>query len=82
VAGEAITQLASSINESAQITNQIAITAQQQLTGMDQLTIAIENIKVAATQNMNSTKQAEIAAQTLHSLGQRLKASITRYKVS
>jgi methyl-accepting chemotaxis protein len=80
-AGEAIAQLADSIDESAQAASQIAVSAQQQLAGMNQLGQAMENIKIATTQNAESTKQAEAAANNLHGLGQRLGELTGRYKV-
>ncbi len=48
---------------------------------MEQLTLAMENIKVATTQNMASTKQAESAAHNLHTLGQKLKELVKHYRV-
>jgi methyl-accepting chemotaxis protein len=68
-AGEAIRMLAESITEAAQAATQIAASSQQQLVGMDQVALAMENIKQASTQNVASTKQAESAAQNLHELG-------------
>ena len=80
-AGEAIRQLAESMAESAQAASQIAVWAQQELAGMDQLALATENIKLATTQNVDSTRQAETAAHNLHGLGQRLQALVGRYKL-
>jgi methyl-accepting chemotaxis protein len=80
-AGDAIRQLTESIGESASAASQIAVSAQQQLAGMDQLAQAMENIKVSTTQNMQSTRQAETAAHRLHELGQKLKELVGRYKV-
>lgn len=80
-AGDAIRQLAESIAESAQAASQIAVSAQQQLAGMDQLALATENIKLATTQNLDSTRQAETAAHNLHGLGQKLQALVGRYKL-
>jgi methyl-accepting chemotaxis protein len=67
---------AESIAESAQAATQIAASGQQQLVGMDQVAIAMENIKQATTQNVAGTKQAEQAAQNLNALGGRLRALI------
>jgi methyl-accepting chemotaxis protein len=80
-AGEAIRQLTDSIGENAFAASQIAVSAQQQLVGVDQLALAMENIKESTTQNMESTRQAELAAHNLHELGQRLKGLVERYKV-
>ena len=70
--GESIRLLAESINEAAQAATQIAASSQQQMVGMDQVALAMENIKQASTQNVAGTKQAEAAAQGLHELGVRL----------
>lgn len=80
-AGEAIQRLADSIAESASAASQIAVSAQQQMVGMDQLAQAMGNIRTATTQNMDSTRQAEIAAHQLHELGVRLKSMAGLFKV-
>ncbi len=80
-AAEAIRLLADSISEAAQAATQIAASSQQQLAGMDQVTLAMENIKVASTQNMAGTKQAEQAAQGLTGLAHRLSSMIESQKV-
>lgn len=70
--GESIRLLAESISEAAQAATQIAASSQQQMVGMDQVVMAMESIKQASTQNVAGTRQAEVAAQGLHELGQRL----------
>ncbi|MBT0959562.1 HAMP domain-containing methyl-accepting chemotaxis protein [Denitromonas iodatirespirans] len=80
-AGEAIRQLADSIDDSAQAASQIAVSAQQQLAGMDQLAEATANIRVATAQNLDSTRQAETAAHNLNELGQTLKRQVARYRL-
>jgi methyl-accepting chemotaxis protein len=70
--GESIRVLADSIEESARAATQIAASAQQQLVGMDQVTLAMQNIEQASVQNVASTKQTESAVQNLHELGLRL----------
>ncbi|WP_051710712.1 methyl-accepting chemotaxis protein [Andreprevotia chitinilytica] len=80
-AGEAIRVLSESIADSAQSATQIAVSAQQQLAGMDQLAQAMDNIRVAGAQNLASSKGAETAAQNLHGLGQKLKDMLGRYQV-
>ena len=80
-AGESIRLLADSIAEAAQAATQIAASSQQQLVGMDQVALAMENIKQARAQNVASTRQAEAAAQNLHELGQKLKQLVEQYKV-
>ncbi|MEW5842108.1 MAG: CHASE3 domain-containing protein [Bacteroidota bacterium] len=80
-AGSSIKVLSDSIMEASQAATQIAASSQQQSVGMDQVALAMENIKQASTQNVVSTKQAETAAQNLHGLGQKLKELVEQYKV-
>jgi methyl-accepting chemotaxis protein len=75
-AGEAIRFLSDSLTESAQSAQQILVSAQQQVAGMDQVALAMQNIKQASTQNMASTRQVERAAQDLNELAQRLRALV------
>lgn len=79
--GESIRLLADSIAEAAQAATQIAASSQQQMVGMDQVALAMENIKQASMQNVSGTKQAEVAAQSLHELGQKLQQLAAQYKV-
>ncbi len=80
-AGESVQKLANSIAEASQSATQIAASAQQQLAGMDQVALAMENIRQASTQNVASTRQAETAARNLHELGQKLKQLVEQYQV-
>lgn len=78
---EAIRMLADSISEAAQAAAQIAASSQQQRVGMDQVALAMENIKQASLQNVSSTKQGESAAMNLHTLGQNMKRLVEQYQV-
>lgn len=78
---ESIQMLAESIAESAQAAVQIAASSQQQLVGMDQVALAMENIKQASAQNMAGTRQAETAAKNLHEMGLKLESLVDRYQV-
>jgi methyl-accepting chemotaxis protein len=80
-AGDAVQRLAESIAEAAQAAVQIAASAQQQQVGMDQVALAMENIKQASNQNAASTKQAEVSAQSLHALGQKLEDLVEQFQV-
>ena len=80
-AGAAIGTLNESIFEATQLATQIAATSQQQFVGMDQVALAMENIKSASTQTVASTRQAEDAAQNLHDLGKKLKGLVGQFKV-
>jgi len=80
-AGESIRLLADSISEASQAATQIAASSQQQMVGMDQVALAMDSIKQASLQNVSGTKQSEVAAQSLHELGQGLKQLAAQYKV-
>src|SRR5574340_93862 len=79
--GESIRVLDDSITEAAQAATQIAASSQQQMVGMDQVALAMENIKQARMQNVAGTRQAEVAAQGVHELGQKLQQLAAQYKV-
>lgn len=79
--GDAIRELSKSISEASQAVMQIAASSQQQLVGMDQVAIAMGNIKQATSQNSAGTKQVEVTVRNLHELGQKLKTLIEHYKV-
>jgi len=72
-AGESIRVLTEGVAEAAQAATQIAASSQQQLVGMDQMALAMDNIKQASAQNVAGTRQAEKAAQDLQKLGNKLK---------
>ncbi|HEY4356303.1 MAG TPA: CHASE3 domain-containing protein [Acidobacteriaceae bacterium] len=78
---DAIRMLADSIAEAAQAAAQIAASSQQQRVGMDQVALAMENIKQASLQNVSSTKQGESAAMNLHTLGQKMKQLVEQYQI-
>ena len=48
---------------------------------MDQVAMAMENIKQASSQTADSMRQLEDAAQSLGSLGQRLKELVGRFRL-
>ncbi|MDB6060960.1 MAG: methyl-accepting chemotaxis sensory transducer [Verrucomicrobiaceae bacterium] len=78
---EVIHGLTDSISEAARAATQIAASSQQQLVGMDQVALAMQNIREASTQNVASNKQTESAAQNLHQVGLRLKQLVEQYQV-
>jgi methyl-accepting chemotaxis protein len=80
-AGASIGALADSIANAAQAATQIAASSQQQFVGMDQIALAMRNIRDASAQTVASTKQAETAAQQLQELGQKLKQLVEKFKV-
>jgi len=79
--GEAIRALSQSIVEAAQAASQIAASSHQQQVGMDQVALAMDNIRQASAQNAAGTKQAESAAHNLNELGQKLKQLAEQYQM-
>jgi methyl-accepting chemotaxis protein len=71
-AGEAIRVLGERLAHSADAAQQILASAQQQMTGIDQVALAMQNIRQASAQNMASTRQVEQAARELDGLSRRL----------
>jgi methyl-accepting chemotaxis protein len=80
-AGHAIRELADNMGEAAQAAVQIAVSSQQQLAGMDQVALAMENIQQASTENAAGSRQAEASAQNLHALGQSLRQIVDRFQL-
>jgi PAS domain S-box-containing protein len=79
-AGEAIRALAESTGEAVQTATQIVASSQQQVVGMDQIGMAMENINQAGAETAASMRQAEVSAQNLHELGQKLKGLVEQFK--
>lgn len=80
-AKDAIRQLTDSIAAASHAATQIAASSQQQTIGMEQVALAMGNIRQASQQNASSTKQAEAAARSLYELGQKLKRIVEQYKM-
>ena len=72
-AGVAIETLTRSVADAAQSATQIAASNHEQLVGMGQVVGAMESIRQASRQNLESAKQIESAARGLSELGQKLK---------
>jgi len=81
-AGDTIRQMVEHVDKAAEIALQIAISSKQQSTGMDQVAMAMENIRRASEQNVLGTKRVESTVQNLHELGQRLKNAVDQFKFS
>jgi len=79
--GDAIKGLTRSIEEASQAVVQISASNQQQLVGMDQVVLAMTNIKQATAQNAASTKQVEITVRSLNEIGQKLKDMVKYYTI-
>ena len=79
--GDAIKGLTRSIEEASQAVVQISASNQQQLVGMDQVVLAMANIKQATAQNAASTKQVEMTVRSLNEIGQKLKEMVGYYTI-
>lgn len=78
---ESIKSLAETVAEAALGAAQIAASSQEQLVGMDQVAMAMESIKLATSLSVDKTRQLETEAQNLHSVGERLKQLVERYRM-
>jgi methyl-accepting chemotaxis protein len=81
-AGTTIAQLAHSIGESSQMAEQIVVSVQQQTAGMEQISLAIQNINQATMQSLASTQQTERSARDLATVSRQLEQLVTQYKLS
>lgn len=79
--GGAVQKLADSIADAAQAAQQIAVSAQQQLAGMDEVALAMAKIQRASDQYVANTQRSEAAARNMNELGQRLRQLVERYKI-
>jgi methyl-accepting chemotaxis protein len=80
-AGQVIHRIAGEVEGGAQANVQMAAAAQQQTAGMEQIGQAMGSIQQATTQALASTRQAERAAQDLHTLAQSLQQTIATYQL-
>lgn len=80
-AREAIVVLTRTSADSSQEAIEIATSIQDQVAGMDQISLAIEKIRDAAQKNLETTRKAEKTAEDLHELGVRLKKITEQYHV-
>lgn len=79
--GEVIETLAESIEETAQLSTQIATSASEQQVGMQQITAAMENLKQAGLQNAEGSRQLEEAIADLKDMGKSLEGMVSLYKI-
>lgn len=78
---ESIKSIASGITKVAQAASQIAISSQQQVIGVGQVTIAMKNIREASNQQVENMQQIETGVQNLNNVGHSLKNLILEYKM-
>ena len=80
-AAHSIQALSGSVSEAAHAAVQIAASSHQQLVGVDQVATAMDNIRTASTQNVESARQLESAAVSIKDLGERLRTLAATYRV-
>jgi methyl-accepting chemotaxis protein len=80
-AQQSIEQLSQVISESAQASMQMAVGGQQQVSGIDQVALAMQNINQATVQSLSSTRQTERTAQNLNDLARELTELVSQYQV-
>lgn len=73
-ASGSIFALAESVGRSAEAARQIAETSQQQLVGIGQVVLAMNQIQEASTRNGDNARQLESSARKLNDLGEKLRA--------
>lgn len=71
--------LSASISKAAQSANQISVSSQQQLVAVDQVTIAMSNIKDASNDHVAHMRQIETAVIALNEVGRILKSFTDQY---
>ena len=79
--GRSIENLAASVSSASEAASHIANANQQQLYGVDQVSVSMSNIREATTNSLSSSRQMEAAAQHLKELGQKLEQVVVQYKV-
>ncbi|MFC1960375.1 methyl-accepting chemotaxis protein, partial [Chloroflexota bacterium] len=77
-AGEAISQLADTMQQSSQAVTQIAGSTGQQLNGIEQLAIAMTTIRQASEEAANSTRQTEENAQNLSTMARQMEEVVAQ----
>lgn len=80
-AGDSIKTMSEAVSESALATTQIVASTNEQVVGIDQVALAMDNIKRASEQIAASIRHAESSSMNLHELGIRLKQVIGRFKI-
>ncbi len=79
---ESIHKLADTISQFNDVATQTAVSSQEQYIGMDQVAMAMENIKAASSQNAITTRELENSAKKLQELAEKLQESVSIFKLS
>jgi methyl-accepting chemotaxis protein len=80
-AEETITVLDNNISETIRAVSDISAASYQQLMGVQQVAIAMENIREASSRNAESTKQMEQATEHLKELSLKFKTLVAQYQL-
>jgi methyl-accepting chemotaxis protein len=80
-AQQAIERLSGVIVESAQAATQVVAGGRQQVSGIEQIALAMRNINQATVQSLASTRQAEKSAQNLNQLAHSLTETVAQYRL-
>ena len=79
--GEAISALASAIQQSSQTASQVMAGGRQQASGVEQVAVAMQNINQVTQQSLASSRQVEKSAQDLNTLSGKLAELVKQYKI-
>jgi methyl-accepting chemotaxis protein len=80
-ARQSIELLSSVIDGSTQMANLIVVGSQQQLSGIEQIAVAIHNVHQVTQQSLESTRQAEKSAQRLADLANDMAHTVAQYEL-
>ena len=80
-ASNAILTLAANVAQSAKSATEIVLSCEQELTGMDQVVLAMGNIKETSARNLDSAQHLEAAARVLDELGGKLREFSERRRI-
>jgi methyl-accepting chemotaxis protein len=78
---QSIEQLSDAIEKSAQVAIHMSAGGQQQSTGIEQISVAIQNINQVTMQSLANTRLTEKAAQDLNQLANALMETVERYRL-
>ncbi len=81
-AGSAIKALSENISNSSRAASQISASSRQQLSGIDQLAIALESIKEATQQNISGVEQLEQAVESIRTLSEDIREMTGQFKIN
>ncbi|MFM8322886.1 MAG: methyl-accepting chemotaxis protein [Chloroflexota bacterium] len=80
-ARESIEALAAVINESAMVATQVVVGGQQQVVGIEQIALAMQNINQVTVQSLASIRQAERSAQNLNEMARAMTTTVNQYRL-